>query len=903
MRRLLTVIVFLASVAGLQGGPAFPLQVSENRRYLVDQRGVPFLYQADTPWMLFAKLTEAEAKEYITRRQEQGFTALQLQLTGFLGMTNLAGELPFAGTPPEQDFAKPNEGFFMPVDRVVAEAQRQGMLLAIAPTWSGCCGEGWAGRAKDGAPKPLNANGVEKSRELGRWLGRRYGKSDNVMWILGGDNDPDNARAEIRALGLGLKDTAPRQLITYHAASTHSSTDVWPADERWLDIAMVYSYFRGFNKAWNKNQPDIYEVSHAEFAKIPVRPFFLGESTYEGEHGAWGSAVQARKQAYWCLLGGGFGHAYGSPNWNFPANWRDVLELPGANSFKHLRRLLESRPWWKLKPDVNDIVAVQGRGTSATNDCAVTALADDGSFALSYLPSKRSITLDLTKVAGDRVVASWFNPRTGESTRIGEFTDKSPHAFEPAGDGDWVLALDDAVGMPRLSLAAPAAFATNRAPTVRVIAPKPTDDLRAPANFICTAEASDPDGRVMKVEFYAWSHALRLGTATNAPYTVTARPVFTVARMSIIARAYDDQGAATDSEPVWITVTDDEVYPPRAKPREERFISRHIDGSGHEGVPSLVELPNGDLLCAFYSGRYELSFDSSVYLTRLVRGANEWETSRLIIGGDNVPKANPVLMLGADGVLWCFYANIENGQEFEYSRPCYRQSHDRGATWGAEVRMPEPKFAHRTGTIFALKPIRLNDGTIVLPANRESDNPDQKHGWTSLFYQSSDAGASWTETPEIVSTPGNIQPTIQELSGGSLLGFFRPRGRNSKLWRSTSHDGGTTWAALERTTLDNPSTRSDFVLLPSGRLVLACNLSPVNRTPVNLLLSEDLGKTWRVNRAIETGPGPYGYCAVLRTHDGRIHIAYDTDRRVIKHAVVDEAWFEEPAVLVAYQRP
>ncbi len=446
-------------------------------------------------------------------------------------------------------------------------------------------------------------------------------------------------------------------------------------------------------------------------------------------------------------------------------------------------------------------------------------------------------------------------------------------------------------------------FAANLPPTVRVIAPNSTKDLRAPANFICTAEASDADGRVTKVEFYAWSHALKLGTATNAPYTITAKPVFTVARMSIIARAYDDQGAATDSEPVWITVTDDEKYPPRAKPREERLISAHVAGSGHEGIPSLVELPNGDLLCVFYSGRYELSFDSSVYLTRLPHGAHEWEKPRLIIGGDNVSKANPVLMLGADGVLWCFYVNIENGQEFECSRPCYRQSRDGGLTWGAEVRMPEPQFAHRTGTIFALKPIRLADGTIVLPANRESDNPDQRYGWTSLFYRSADAGKSWTETPEIVSTPGNIQPTIQQLADGSLLGFFRPRGRNAKLWRSTSHDGGATWAPLESTTLDNPSTRSDIIVLPNGKLVLACNVSPVNRAPVNLLLSDDLGKTWRVNRAIETGPGPYGYCAMIRTRDGRIHIAYDTDRRVIKHAVVDEAWFDEPAVMVDYNRP
>ncbi len=318
------------------------------------------------------------------------------------------------------------------------------MLLAIAPAWSGCCGEGWAGKEKNGALKPLNANGVEKSRELGRWLGKRFGKYANVMWILGGDNDPNPAREEIRSLGLGLKDTAPQQLITYHAASSHSSTDVWPADERWLDVSMVYTYFRGFNKAWNKNQPDVYEVSHAEFAKTPVRPFFLGESTYEGEHGAWGSALQARKQAYWCVLGGGCGHAYGSPNWNFPGNWREVLELPGANSLKHLRSLLESRPWWKLVPDVNNKIAVEGRGAFATNDYAVTALADDSSFAFSYLPTKRTLTLDLAKLSGERVVATWFNPRTGESTPIGEFPDKPRRTFEPPSDGDWVLVADDA---------------------------------------------------------------------------------------------------------------------------------------------------------------------------------------------------------------------------------------------------------------------------------------------------------------------------------------------------------------------------------------------------------------------------------------------------------------------------
>jgi hypothetical protein len=437
------------TLAAVLADPKFPLQVGENRRHLVDMNGAPFLYQADTPWMLFMKLPEAEAREYIARRKEQGFTALQVMLTGFLGMTNLAGELPFAGTPPAQDFATPNEKFFVHVDRVVEEARRQGMLLAIAPGWSGCCGEGWAGKEKDGALKPLNANGAEKSRAFGRWLGRRYGKFDHVMWILGGDNDPHNAREEIRALGVGLKDSAPKQIITYHAASTHSSSDVWPADERWLDVSMVYSYFRGFNKAWNKNQPDVYEVSHAEFAKTPVRPFFLGESTYEGEHDAWGSAAQARKQAYWAMLGGCFGHAYGSPNWHLRDDWRKVAALPGAESLRHLRRLFSVRPFSELEPDVKNTVAVAGQGRFATNDWATTARARDGRFVISYMPSPRALKIDLSKVAGRQARVSWMDAATGLVHPGGTVATKGTKEFSPPEadhQKDWVLILDNADG-------------------------------------------------------------------------------------------------------------------------------------------------------------------------------------------------------------------------------------------------------------------------------------------------------------------------------------------------------------------------------------------------------------------------------------------------------------------------
>jgi hypothetical protein len=448
------VLLLLGPTGGLTASePVFPLHVSADGRFLADAKDRPFLYHADTAWMLFLNLSLDEADEYFAIRKGQGFNALQVILTGFMGATNRAGELPFQGG---FDFARPNEAFFAHVDEVLRKAQQRNLHLSIAPLWAGCCREGWAGKNRSGDPLPMNVNGPAKCREFGRFLGRRYHAFANVGWILGGDNDPHETREEMRQLALGLKDAAPQHLLTYHASSSHSSTDVWPA-EPWLDVSMVYTYFRGFNKAWTQDMPDVYEVSWREYAKPARKPFFLGESTYEGEHDAWGSALQARKQAYWVMLGGGAGHAYGSPNWRCERGWHEGLQRPGALSLRHWHHLFSSRPWWTLEPDRTNTVAVAGQGPFATNDYATTARAADRSFAISYLPSPRPLTLDLSQLSGRRLQAWWFNPRTGQATPAGEWKRKSGdafprHTFMPPAEGDWALLVEDArKGYPPLS--------------------------------------------------------------------------------------------------------------------------------------------------------------------------------------------------------------------------------------------------------------------------------------------------------------------------------------------------------------------------------------------------------------------------------------------------------------------
>ncbi len=416
-----------------QTNVAFPLKISADKRYLTDQNNVPFLYTSDSGWRLLVGLTETETKEYLKKRKSQGFNTIHVMLTAFPGDKNRQGQEPFVN----YDFSKINEAYFRHVDRIVTIADSMNLLLAIAPLWYSCCNDGWASHPQ----KYMQRNGKEKSYLFGQFVGNRYKKFNNILWIIGGDNDPYDNLEEVRQLARGLKQADPQHLMTYHAASTHSSTDVWPTSENWLDFSMVYTYFRGFPKAWNKVQPDVYEVSYSEYRKNPVRPFILGESTYEGEHGDMGSALQVRKQAYWTMLSGGSGYSYGSPFWKADADWRTYLDLPGANSMKHLNDLFQTFDWTTLVPDFAGDFIAKGNAPYATNDYATTAISRDGKLAIVYVPSARGITVNTAMLNGKLLIPTWFNPRTGEKRGAGQYPIGYKMLFESPDKNDWVLLL------------------------------------------------------------------------------------------------------------------------------------------------------------------------------------------------------------------------------------------------------------------------------------------------------------------------------------------------------------------------------------------------------------------------------------------------------------------------------
>lgn len=402
--------------------PVFPLKISQNARYLVDQNEKPFFMNGDTPWSLAVTLKQDEVVSYLEQRSRQGFNAIIINLIEhyFGGPSNAYGELPFT-TP--GDFSTPNEKYFAHADWIINKAAEQGMLVVLTPAYLGflCAEQGWC--------QEMLASGPEKCREYGRFLGNRYKDFNNIIWMHGGDAEAGRAMNELRAIEEGIAEVDTVHLRTAHCSRQKSGLDCY--DEPWLDINTTYS-------DCSQTPARIFDDYH----RSRSMPFFYIEGTYENE-GA--SQKCLRSQAYWTILGGGSGHFFGNnPIWFLGDGWNEALNSDGAQSMLYMRALFQSREWHKLIPDYQHELIISGYGDLNSNDYVSSAITSDGNTAISYLPSGNAVRVDLQKLSGSKIRAWWYDPATGFVNEIGDFFSDSIAAFTPPSSDDWILVLDNA---------------------------------------------------------------------------------------------------------------------------------------------------------------------------------------------------------------------------------------------------------------------------------------------------------------------------------------------------------------------------------------------------------------------------------------------------------------------------
>jgi hypothetical protein len=420
-RGVLLTLTVLAQI--IVGADVYPVRVGTDQRHLVDRSGQPYLVHGDSAWSLLSALTKEDAELYLTDRAQKGVNSIIVNLIEhkFNGPANRYGQEPFLV---KGDFATPNEKYFEHADWVIRKAGEKGIQVFLAPIYLGYRGldEGWWDE--------VLANGPEKCRNWGRFVGARYKDFDNIVWITGGDRDPGEALPHMNAFVAGVKEFDTRHIFTAHCHPDHSAAEQYTAG--WLDLNNTYSY----------------EIVHEKIAeayrRTPAQPFVLMETTYEGEHNA--SEVQVRRQAYWALLGGATGQFFGNrPIWLFDPGWKAAINAQGSRDMARVEKLFLSRAWQDLVPDAKHEVVVDGLGEFRGLDYLSAARTADGGTMIAYLPTARSFTVDLNKISGRIVRAWWFDPRSGKSQRIGEFPAAvGKRRFTPPGPGDWVLVIDNA---------------------------------------------------------------------------------------------------------------------------------------------------------------------------------------------------------------------------------------------------------------------------------------------------------------------------------------------------------------------------------------------------------------------------------------------------------------------------
>ncbi|MCY2954471.1 MAG: DUF4038 domain-containing protein [Planctomycetota bacterium] len=406
-----------ASLA-LSAETVYPIKVSDNGRYFVDQKDTPFFWLGTTQWQLFRGYSREDARTIIEKTKEKGFSVAQVMLTGVGDGTqaNVYGEKPWIDNNP----LTPNEAYFKNVDAVLQIARENHLVISMTVFHQ----------------RHRKFVTAANARSWGKWVGQRYKDAPNLVWSSAPATQDEFAPV-MRELATGLREgDGGRHLITFKPdPAPHASGFLH--DEPWLDFSAIQTW---------KWVEQIHPMVSKDYNLKTVKPVVMGEGAYEhgSEYGFEVTPLWIRRQAYYTYLAGGH-HSYGhNDSWRILPTWKQALDAPGAAQMGILKKVfLDRKEWWYLVPD-QSIFATGGNTKGQVLNLA--ARHKDGRWIMVYLGSKATFAINMNKLAGaNKAKAIWIDPKTGESKPIGQYTLNGVESFStPNGWEDAMLILDSA---------------------------------------------------------------------------------------------------------------------------------------------------------------------------------------------------------------------------------------------------------------------------------------------------------------------------------------------------------------------------------------------------------------------------------------------------------------------------
>ncbi len=458
----ISLLMLLLSIAGMTNVVAqtktLPrLAISPGGHFLITKDGKPFFWLGDTGWLLFSKLDREEAGRYLDDRKEKGFNVIQAVLIHTLSDVNVYGDSALINeniaapkTTPGNSFTnKLAYDYWDHVDYIIDVAAKKGIYMALVPVWGTNVKKGFVNR--------------QQAKIYATWLANRYKNKSNIIWINGGDILGNDSLQVWNTIGNSLHHIDKDHLITFHPRGRTISS-IWFQNEKWLQLNMFQSGHRDYAQDTSFKEPfrfgeDNWRYVELVYNKNPVKPVVDGEPSYEnipyGLHDTtlprW-KAKDVRRYGYWSVFAGAAGFTYGDNaviqfykpgdkdvEYGVNEYWFKAINDPGASQMIWLKKLMLSKPYFDRIPD-ESLVADQGIRYDY-----IAATRGKG-YAFLYDYTGRNFKVNMGKISGRYVKASWYNPRKGNKKMIGTFLNIGIKEFHPPlkkqQHDDWVLILE-----------------------------------------------------------------------------------------------------------------------------------------------------------------------------------------------------------------------------------------------------------------------------------------------------------------------------------------------------------------------------------------------------------------------------------------------------------------------------
>jgi len=328
--------------------------------------------------------------------------------------------------------------------------------------------------------------------------------------------------------------------------------------------------------------------------------------------------------------------------------------------------------------------------------------------------------------------------------------------------------------------------------------------------------------------------------------------------------------------------------------RETVLFEGGDDGYAVYRIPSLIELPNGDVL-AFAEGRNSIQDDGNIDLVMRRSSDNglTWGAVQVVIDAGDDTAGNPAPVVDHDtGRLWLPYCT-NPGDDMQQRSVWVTYSDDGGQTW-APSRDLTPDIKPEAWSWYATGPgrsIQLASGRLLVPSNHVDEGGT---GRSHVFY-SDDHGETWQLGGG--ASDGTDESQVVERADGTVLMVSRYEGDVfARAFAHSTDDGETFSPIVFEPRLNDPHCQGSVLRTPWGiALSHADTVQEFPRDQVTVRLSEDEGASFDIARVIDEGPSAYSVLAVLPS--GELALAWESgdilpyDR--IRFAAFSVGWLRE----------